>query len=105
MAQSDRPVAPSRIGRAQLQAQLKLRTAFTADQAEIALDTMVQLIIEHLEVGTDVTLPHLGTFFCAESEKLGRRVTFRPDRNLNKNLRMYAEVVAEATHHLPDDTR
>ena len=105
MAQSDRPIVPTRIGRAQLEAQLKTRADFTADQAELAIDTMARLIIEHLEVGTDVSIPHLGTFSCTVSKKMGRRVTFRPDRNLNKNLRMYAEVVAEAARQLPEDAR
>ena len=105
MAHIDRPIIPPRIGRAQLEAQLKTRADFTANQAEVALDTMVQLIIEHLEVGTDVSIPRLGIFSCTHSEKLGRRVTFRPDRTLNRNLRMYAEVVAESTHQRHDDAR
>ncbi|ULH18067.1 HU family DNA-binding protein (plasmid) [Deinococcus sp. KNUC1210] len=76
------PSSP-RVGRVQLTAQLQRLSQLDADQSTLAVRIVFQVIKRHLELGTAVSLPGLGTLHC---EGQPRRVVFRPARFLNQHL-------------------
>ncbi|GGR36930.1 HU family DNA-binding protein [Deinococcus ruber] len=86
MSDADRdaePFTPHRVGRVQLTAQLQRLAQLEPEQATLAVRIMFQVIKRHLELGTAVSLPDLGTLRC---EGQPPRVVFRPARFLNQQL-------------------